>query len=585
MSDSSQHPTLTAALATAERARVANLLKTILTFLLAMVPVYLFLAVTIYQVDMVPLVGSLLIGPVFLLVRWLVYRGVVWSVGWLLCAAIWISIWLSNRAFGGLVDPSFAYFFFPIVLAGLIFGGPAALAITALSLTMGFVEVVRTGFVNPQISIWVSHFLMFVLLAFMMWLAHRNSQRTLYHSMLSQQRTQELNQSLQAEINEHRQTSHALQRTEGQYKSLLEMLPMTVSVIDQETLDVLYVNPFGLESIRAPGLEAAVGKSATEFVGEGYLDFVIERIRTVLVSDTPVIAPDWLLQRQDGTAFSVDSVSVKVMFAGRPAILSAYTDIGERKALHETMLQNERIKAELEQERATIQARESVLNTASHQMRTPLTIILASADMLAEYGQRLTAEKHTEHLHKVRSQAMYMRALLEDLLLINKASAGKLEFKPEPLPLNAFCTRLINDFALSVDTHTFSFSGELAGIFWLDSKLMTHILYNLLSNAVKYSPEGSRVEVTLDKKEQQAVLKVRDYGIGVVPQDRERLFETFFRGSNVRHIQGTGLGLSIVKNSAEAQGGHISVESQPGMGTTFTVELPLASAEARTAGA
>jgi signal transduction histidine kinase len=104
--------------------------------------------------------------------------------------------------------------------------------------------------------------------------------------------------------------------------------------------------------------------------------------------------------------------------------------------------------------------------------------------------------------------------------------------------------------------------------------LLRHILGNLLTNALKYSPAGSAVELQIFQEANELVLQVRDHGIGIPPEDMRRLFEPFYRASNVSNVNGTGLGLVIVKNSVEAHGGSLSVDSQVGIGTTFTVRLP-----------
>ena len=105
--------------------------------------------------------------------------------------------------------------------------------------------------------------------------------------------------------------------------------------------------------------------------------------------------------------------------------------------------------------------------------------------------------------------------------------------------------------------------------------MLRHILSNLLSNAIKYSPPGSEVHLDLRCQASQASLVIRDWGIGIPPADQTRLFEAFHRAGNVQNIPGTGLGLTIVKKSVDLHGGTIAVDSQLGVGTTFTVTLPM----------
>src|SRR5438046_8551802 len=109
----------------------------------------------------------------------------------------------------------------------------------------------------------------------------------------------------------------------------------------------------------------------------------------------------------------------------------------------------------------------------------------------------------------------------------------------------------------------------------MDERLLRHILNNLLSNAVKYSPQGSEVSLSLSRRGEQAVIEVRDRGIGIPVQDQPRLFDSFHRASNVENRPGTGLGLAIVKKSVELHGGEIGLTSAVGSGTRFTVMIPL----------
>jgi signal transduction histidine kinase len=111
----------------------------------------------------------------------------------------------------------------------------------------------------------------------------------------------------------------------------------------------------------------------------------------------------------------------------------------------------------------------------------------------------------------------------------------------------------------------------------MDEKLLEHILSNLLSNAIKYSPTGSTVRFSLTLKDGLAVFTIQDQGIGIPPEDLPHLFESFHRATNVGNIQGTGLGLAIVKKCVDTHNGEIAVKSEVGVGTIFSVTLPLNS--------
>jgi len=176
--------------------------------------------------------------------------------------------------------------------------------------------------------------------------------------------------------------------------------------------------------------------------------------------------------------------------------------------------------------------------------------------------------------------------LLDEVLLIGQAEAGKLKFEPQPMDLVPWCRDLVEGMQVVADNRhqnashqhliTFTSSGECTDA-QVDEKLLGHILTNLLSNAIKYSSEGGTVQFDLVCTAREAIFCITDSGIGIPGEYLPQLFESFQRASNVGTIQGTGLGLAIVKKAVDLHRGTIAVESEVGIGTTFTVRLPLKS--------
>lgn len=176
-----------------------------------------------------------------------------------------------------------------------------------------------------------------------------------------------------------------------------------------------------------------------------------------------------------------------------------------------------------------------------------------------------------------------MNEMLNDVLFIGKAEAGKLEFRPTSLDLVEYCRYLVEEVQLNVrNQHNLAqksalivFSSQYQSMpVCMDEKLLGHILSNLLSNAIKYSPSGSTVKFNLTFSHKRAVFQIQDEGIGIPREDLPRLFESFHRATNVGNIQGTGLGLAIVKKCVDEHQGEIAVTSELRVGTTFTVTLP-----------
>jgi PAS domain S-box-containing protein len=248
----------------------------------------------------------------------------------------------------------------------------------------------------------------------------------------------------------------------------------------------------------------------------------------------------------------------------------------------------------LQRERELGELKSRFISMTSHEFRTPLTTIQSSAELLERYRDRLSEEKQLAHLHRIQTAVERMTQMLDDVLIVGKAESGKLEFQPTPIDVVQFCRNLVEELQLTAkNQHKINFihqgdctlaaqgtseegSGELIhSLPLVDEKLLRHILGNLLSNAIKYSPGNRSVQFNLTCLNDKAIFQIQDQGIGIPPEDLPRLFESFHRARNVGTIQGTGLGLAIVKQCVDLHKGEITVASEVGKGTTFTVTLPL----------
>ncbi len=218
--------------------------------------------------------------------------------------------------------------------------------------------------------------------------------------------------------------------------------------------------------------------------------------------------------------------------------------------------------------------------TVSHEFRSPLTAIHNSSQFLQRFGERSDPAKVSKHFGYIDDSVRRMKELLEDVLFTSKADANKVLVKPVPLNLRAWCQNL-RDEMQQERTHELllKISASVRAEYELDDKLLRRCLSNLLSNAFKYSPAGSPVEFDVSERDGSLEFGIRDYGIGIEADDRNRLFESFFRGANVGTIRGTGLGLGIAGHAALALGGHIDVSSEAGNGSRFVLTLPLASSK------
>jgi signal transduction histidine kinase len=212
----------------------------------------------------------------------------------------------------------------------------------------------------------------------------------------------------------------------------------------------------------------------------------------------------------------------------------------------------------------------------SHEFRTPLGVIMSATDIISRYRDRIPAERLEEHLTEIRHATRHMSGMMENILLLGRADAGRLALTLRPCDLVELCHRMADETrsAVSQRSRTIITSDPLPGSAQVDEVLLRHIFTNLLANAVKYSPPDAPVEIHIRADGPSAVISITDHGIGITEEDARRLFQPFTRGGNVGERPGTGLGLVIVKRCAELYGGGVTFTSRAGQGSTFVVTLP-----------
>jgi signal transduction histidine kinase len=236
---------------------------------------------------------------------------------------------------------------------------------------------------------------------------------------------------------------------------------------------------------------------------------------------------------------------------------------------------HERILGALEREQELGMLKSNFITTVTHEFRTPLGVILTSAEMLQRYFDRLAPDERNEQLQTIAAAVQRMAGLMEEVLLFHKVEEGVSELNREQHDLAALCQLIANEVA-SATAHRCEIECKIGALpkARFDDRLFRHIVVNLLNNAVKYSEPGSTVTCTLKRDGADAVVSVRDRGIGIPDEDQKRLFVPFRRGANVGQRAGTGLGLSIAKRCVDLHGGSLEIVSKVGSGTTATLRIP-----------
>jgi signal transduction histidine kinase len=218
------------------------------------------------------------------------------------------------------------------------------------------------------------------------------------------------------------------------------------------------------------------------------------------------------------------------------------------------------------------------LATMSHELRTPLNSILGFSEVLLSSNQ--LSEKQQRWVRNIQSSGERLLALINDILDLARIEAGKMQVRLEDFSIPDVCEGLLNMFRPLAEKKNIDLRGQIAPdipVLRQDVGKLQQILQNLLSNAIKFTPEGGRVMLKAEAEPFHIVLTVSDTGVGIAPEEQERVFEKFRQSGNplTREHAGTGLGLSIVRELSKLLGGDVTLQSELGRGSTFTVRLPL----------
>ena len=356
----------------------------------------------------------------------------------------------------------------------------------------------------------------------------------------------------------------AAQRERQYFEVLVRNSPVAIVVLDVNH-HVLSCNP---------AFEQMYGYAQHEVIGANLDDLITTpETRSQAVSYTVQAAQSRTVQgigqrrRKDGSMVDVEVLAVPVIVDGvRTGMMGLYHDVSELLAARQVA-------------EAANSAKSQFLANMSHELRTPLIAIIGYSEMLEEDAADRGHVDYIPDLQKIRAAGRHLLALINDVLDLSKIEAGKLDLYLETFDL----ATAIGDVATTVEplvarranTLTVSCATGLGAI-RSDLTRVRQVLLNLLSNASKFTEHG-RISLSAERRGAAVVLQVSDTGIGMTPSQMGKLFEPFSQAdaTTSRKYGGTGLGLAITRRFCELLGGDVTVESEPGHGSTFTVRLPV----------
>jgi signal transduction histidine kinase/CheY-like chemotaxis protein len=317
-----------------------------------------------------------------------------------------------------------------------------------------------------------------------------------------------------------------------------------------------------------------------------------------------------VIEAVNKTEGDLDQLDVELLSAMAQSAAIAIENAQLYEAIQQELTERKRAEEALREERASLARRveertaelsvanaelaravhlkDEFLATMSHELRTPLNAILGLSEALQEQVYGPLNERQLKSLRGIEESGHHLLALINDILDVSKIEAGKLELEVGPVSVVSVCQaslRLIKQAAHKKQLRVSSTFDRAVTTLEADGRRLKQILVNLLSNAVKFTPEGGTIglEVVSDDECQVVHFAVWDTGIGISEEDMGRLFQPFVQldSSLSRQYTGTGLGLSLVYRLTEMHGGSVSVESEVGQGSRFTVSLPWHPADAR----
>src|SRR3989338_828272 len=369
-------------------------------------------------------------------------------------------------------------------------------------------------------------------------------------------------EKLQEELKEERDIAKAIVASMGE--GLL--------VLDTD-YKIKLINP-AAEKLLETSVKEAVGQKRAEF-GKAFIGNkpipLNKRSAVISLKKNSVkittITDDHYYVTRSGRKFPVVAITAPLIHSNRIiGIVKVFRDASHEKDV-------DRMKTEF-------------ISLASHQLRTPLSAIKWFTELLADPKSGPMTTDQKEYTKNIDSSTERMIDLVNSLLNISRIESGRIIVEPKPTDLLKLVKEVVIQLKKKIETKKIkliiSTHDRLPAIN-IDPKLVSHVYMNLIDNAIKYTPEGGEITVFISKKDREIISKVSDNGFGIPKSEQNKVFQKFFRASNiVTHItEGTGLGLYLVKAVVESSGGKIWCKSEENKGTTFWFSFPLSGMQAK----
>jgi len=392
------------------------------------------------------------------------------------------------------------------------------------------------------------------------------------------------------DITEQKATEALIINSERQLRQVLNAEFDAVIVHQGE--HVVYTNHAAQQLFGFTSLDGTIGKSVLDFVASPQyrrrlvkaMKYVMKTGRSVERTEVQALRPD------SGEVFPIEIGSAGVMWADEPAVVTTVRDISGRKQAEEELRKHREHLEELVDERTHELAEANThlkdldrlksmfIASMSHELRTPMNSILGFTGLILDGMTGEINATQRDQLQRVNNAGHHLLTLISDVIDISKVEAGKVVTMPVPFTLDTLLQEAIKTTQFDLEQKGLSFKPDLpaAIAMFTDRQRLLQCVLNLLSNAIKYSKQG-QVELRAQQQDDEVLIEVADSGIGMTEDEIKLLFKPFVRLDSELAVTagGTGLGLYLTRKlMQEVLGGSISVSSQPGVGSCFTLRLP-----------
>ncbi|OGO27592.1 MAG: hypothetical protein A2136_06345 [Chloroflexi bacterium RBG_16_54_11] len=475
-----------------------------------------------------------------------------------------IVIGLAAYTFDGLTSPAWSLYIWTITIAGTLLAPVYALGMTGGVLVYFLILTILSikGYYSPPLTFGVRGREYVEVVNLMTMLTSTVGLLT-YLNMRSLHQTLTI---LHDEITEHRRAEDALRASENKYRTLVETSPNGITLTSPEGI-LLFCNQ---QAARLYGYESPAimqGLRADQLIVPEERDLVVQNNQRLL-EEGNIKNTEYSMLRQDGSSFPAEvNASIIRDNEGKPvSIITITQDITERKQARE-------------EEKRLIKLKEEFISSVSHDLRSPLFSLMGYLDLLRK-GKVVVARTQKEFLTRAAEDGNRLLDMVNELLDISRLEAGHLTLNWEKVDLGLVIENVIKSFteqanAWQIPLVTTSTVPSL--IAEVDPARIRRVLSNLVENALKFSKAGESISVTGELDHGNICIRVSDHGCGISLEDCGKIFDKFYQVDKNKKINasGTGLGLYISRQLIEAHGGTISVNSQEGVGSTFTVTIPV----------